>query len=420
MIKTESVVNFLAFMIWNKTSLISINELNSIILEDNESKDISFFKYEISKIIDNEINLYNLKDWENIWLLLSGWLDSTLLLNLLINKFPNSKIYTYTLWYKNDDKHLEIAKNISKHYNTIHREIIFDLDISLLNILDEIYQNWYDLEWEDSLIMNHILSKEVKKDCKVVFSWFWLDYIFAWMDLFRNSFNEKLYNQWLINKKYILDSVNWNKYYFKYILDKISNYEDDFFIKYWEYYGNILLPDLEKEAIDYFSNNYNSLQNNLSDLKKQIYYIIHTSLSNRYNPYNKPYEKLWIKHFNPFWSKNVINKFLSLNIDEKYLYNPYTKEKKYIIKEIAKEIIDENILNNLHSGTVLKYDFAIKYNKNWILDLINEKKDFLSNYLKKDFLDNIDKDIEDSMWYENSKKIIILLQFLYYIKNNKD
>lgn len=418
MINNESVVNFLAFMIWNKTSLISIDDLNSIDLESNRFVNISFLKEEILTIINNEITSYNLKDWENIWLLLSWWLDSTLLLNLLIKRFPNSKIYTYTLWYKNDDKHLEIAKNISKNYNTIHREIIFDLDKNLLNILDEIYQNWYDLEWEDSLIMNHILAKEVKNDCKVVFSWFWLDYIFAWMDLFRNSFNEKLYNQWLINKKYILDSVNWNKYYFKYILDKISDYEDKFFIKYWEYYWNILLPDLEKQAVDYFYNNYKNLKNNLSDLKKQIYYIIHTSLSNRYNPYNKPYEKLWIKHFNPFWSKNVINKFLSLNIDEKYLYNPYTKEKKYIIKEIAKEIIDENILNNLHSGTVLKYDSAIKYNKNWILDLVNDNKDFLSNYLKKDFLDNIDKDIEDSMWYENSKKIIILLQFLYYIKNN--
>lgn len=45
--------------------------------------------------------------------------------------------------------------------------------------MQEIGQMEYHFEFEDSFIMNHILAKEVKKDCTVVFSGFGLDYVFA-------------------------------------------------------------------------------------------------------------------------------------------------------------------------------------------------------------------------------------------------
>ncbi|MDR2640955.1 MAG: hypothetical protein LBC61_06780 [Candidatus Peribacteria bacterium] len=56
------------------------------------------------------------------------------------------------------------------------------------------------------------------------------------MDLFRNSFIEKLYNENLINKKFILKALNGNKFYLKYVLNKIKLYDEDFFIKFGEYY----------------------------------------------------------------------------------------------------------------------------------------------------------------------------------------
>jgi len=192
----NEISNFLAFTVWPKADYISISDLNAIKLQNNSNKDITFFKKSINSIFDWELNYYWIQNWENIWILLSGWLDSTLLLHLLSEKFNKSLIYTYTLWYTNEDEHLVSSRNISKKYWTIHKEIIYNLKDKLFDTFDDIYKNWYNLEWEDSLIMNHILAKEVKKDCKKVFSGFWLDYFFAGMDLFKNSFMEKLFNEW--------------------------------------------------------------------------------------------------------------------------------------------------------------------------------------------------------------------------------
>ncbi len=416
----EQISNFLAFTVWSNSNFIDIDYLNSINLNDNSDKDIEFFKESVLSIFNDEIASYNITDWENIWLLLSGWLDSTLLLSILKDTFPSSKIHTYTLWYSSSDAHLVKAKNIAEKYNTVHREVVYDLQSNLLETFNEIYETWYDLEWEDSLIMNHILSKEVAKDCKIVFSWFWLDYIFAGMDLFRNSFMEKLYNKKLIDKSYIFNVLWWNKYYLKYVLDKINSpLSDKFFVKYWEYYAYNLNNNLQELSSKYFLDKVWSIRWDITELKKQIYFIITTSLSNRYNPYNLPYSKLGVKHFNPFGSKKVITDVISLNIPDNYLYNPYTKEKKFIIREITKEKISSDLLNNLHTWTVLNYEQSFRNNKSMILKLVNDNYNFLVNFFWSDFLNNFDKLIEDSVWYENSKQIILVLQLLFYVKNNQ-
>lgn len=416
----EQISKFLAFTVWSNSDFINIDYLNNINIKDNSDKKIDFFKEEIIDIFYKEIDSYNIVDWENIWLLLSWWLDSTLLLAILEDKFPKSKIYTYTLWYSINDSHLSKAINIANVYWTVHREIVYDLEWKLFETFDDIYKTWYDLEWEDSLIMNHILSKEVQKDCKVVFSWFWLDYIFAWMDLFRNSYMEELYLNNLVDKSYIFNVLWWNKYYLKYVLDKINSpLWEDFFIKYWEYYGYNLNIDLQDFSKKYFYENVWNIRWDISELKKQIFFIITTSLSNRYNPYNLPYQKLGVKHFNPFWSKDVISKVISLNIPDNFLYNPYTKEKKFIIRELSKEKINKDLLNNLHTGTVLNYEMSFRKNKLEILNLVNENTKFLSNFFSLDFIENFEKVIEDSVWYENSKQIILVLQLLFYIKNNQ-
>lgn len=414
----EQISKFLAFTIWPRVNYININTLNNISLRDTSNFSIRDFKSELLKIFNNEIKSYNIIDWEKIGLLLSWGLDSTLLLELLKNHFPKSNIYTYTLWYNKNDPHLQISRDISEKYNTIHNEVIYDLDVNLLKTFDDIYSSWYDLEWEDSLIMNHLLSKEVEKDCKVVFSWFWLDYIFAGMDLFRNSFIEKKFNEWLVDKSFILKTLWLNKFYLKYILDKISNKKEDFFIKYWEYYGNMLEKDLEKSVKEFFYNSIDSIRDDISDLKKQIFFIINTSLSNRYNPYNVPYEKKWIKHYNPFWSINTIKEVIALNINDSFLLNPYNMEKKFIIRDIFRDLTWKDFINTLHSWTVLKYSSSIESNKNEILYFINNNRDFLEKYLSKDYLNVIDVIIKDSIWYENSKQIIIILQLLFYKKYN--
>ncbi|MDP2090476.1 MAG: asparagine synthase C-terminal domain-containing protein [Candidatus Gracilibacteria bacterium] len=416
----EQITKFLAFTVGSNSNFIDIDYLNSINLIDNSDKNIEFFKESVLNIFNNEIDSYKINDGENIGLLLSGGLDSTLLLDIIIDKFPSSKIYTYTLGYNSSDSHLIKAKNIAEKYNTIHREVIYDLESHLLDTFDEIYKNCYDLEGEDSLIMNHILSKEVVKDCKIVFSGFGLDYVFAGMDLFRNSFMEKLYNSNLIDKSYIFNVLGGNKYYLKYVLDKINSpLGSNFFIKYGEYYAYNLNNTLQDISIKYFNENVGNIRSDISELKKQIYFIITTSLSNRYNPYNLPYKNLGVNHYNPFGSKKVISEVISLNIPDNFLYNPYTKEKKFIIREISKEKINKELLNNLHTGTVLNYEQSFRKNKSQIINQVNENINFLSNFFGLDFLNNFDKFIEDSLWYENSKQIILILQLIFYVKNNQ-
>ena len=416
---TASISRFLAFTVWPKADFINIDDLNSIELQNNDWKDLNFFKTQVLDIFKEEIASYKLKDWENIWVLLSWWLDSTLLLALLKEQFPNSTIYTYTLAYNSSDAHLPIAREIATKYSTIHREVIYSLASNLEETFNDIYSSSYDLEWEDSLIMNHVLAKEVKKDCKFVFSGFGLDYMFAWMDLFRNSFMEKLYNMWKIDKKYILEVLWWNKYYLKYVLDKIgSDLWEEFFIKYWEYYGNSLKGTVKSDIDNYFLESFSSIRSDVSLLKKQIYFIISTSLSNRYNPYNKPYELEWVRHYNPFWSRSTIEKVISLNIPDNYLYNVSSNEKKFIIRDIFRDIAWSVSLEWLHSWTVLKYDSVIKNNKDLILSLVKENKEFLLNYFSEDYLYSLESEIENSVWYEKSKQIVILLQFLFYCKHN--
>jgi hypothetical protein len=68
----------------------------------------------------------------------------------------------------------------------------------------------------------------------------------------------------------------------------------------------------------------------------------------------------------------------------------------------------------------LKYNKAIEKNKTEIYDLLMENKDFLLQYLSKDYFNVIDRVINDSIWYENSKQIILLLQLLFHEKHNEN
>ena len=81
-------------------------------------------------------------------------------------------------------------------------------------------------------------------------------------------------------------------------------------------------------------------------------------------------------------------------------------------------MIKKDILDNLHSWTVLSYDSVIKCNKDFILSLVKENRIFLSKYFKNEYLDNLVSEIDNSIWYEKSKQIVILLQFLFYCRYN--
>lgn len=416
----SDIARFLSYMVWPHANHIDIDSLNNIQLTDSSGLSLGDFKDEIRTIFKEEIKKSKVTDGEDISLLLSGGLDSTLLLILLQDVYPNSQIYTYTLAYTKDAIHLDIAQQIAEKYNCIHKAVVYDIENKFFETFTDIYQSWYELEWEDSLIMNHILAKYIKKDCKYVFSGFGLDYMFAWMDLFKNSFMEKMYNTWVINASYILQNLWGNKFYFRYFLDKTKQYSEDFFIKYWEYYGQSLTPELEKENLDFFQDSIQSIRWDISELKKQIYFIISTSLNNRYRPYNTPYEKQGFTHYNPFGSIETIEKIIALNIPDAFLLNPLTLEKKFVIRDMFRDMTENKYIDSLHTGTVLNYHLAIQNNREEILALFSDSKEFLLQYISNDYYDLLGQIAHDSIWYENSKQIIVLLQLLFHEKHNSE
>ena len=176
---------------------------------------------------------------------------------------------------------------------------------------------------------------------------------------------------------------------------------------------------MREGAIDFFRKGMGSIRDDISNLKKQIYFVITTSLSNRFNPYNKPYEKQGVWHYSPFGSKKTIAEVIALNIPDEFLYNPYTKEKKFIIRQISQTRIDKEMLKALHSGTVLTYHEAIAYNKEKLVSLVQRNRERLSHFFSDSFLENFGRTIDNAIWFEEARQIIILLQFIYYTRHSE-
>ncbi|MEM3489134.1 MAG: asparagine synthase C-terminal domain-containing protein, partial [Nitrososphaerota archaeon] len=64
---------------------------------------------------------------KRIGVALSGGLDSSLICGMLRSLYPDKKIYTYSAGFIGDDE-FKYSRKVSEIFNTIHREIILDLE----------------------------------------------------------------------------------------------------------------------------------------------------------------------------------------------------------------------------------------------------------------------------------------------------
>ena len=113
---------------------------------------------EIYTLIENSVNAS-----DKPAILLSGGLDSTILLHHLISK-TNEKIYTYTMFQENVEESEEdkyYSEKIAKYYNTVHKSIKIS---NFLDVLHELLPLMDRPRWN---IWPYWCYKEASKDKKV-------------------------------------------------------------------------------------------------------------------------------------------------------------------------------------------------------------------------------------------------------------
>lgn len=129
-----------------------------------------------------------LKQTDKIWLLLSWWVDSSILLKLLLddNQIYKSNIHIFTLWtYDSWDKNivLKLAKeywvkvNLIKPYSDKKafqelKNIIYSTESFLPRVI------------KVAILQNKLASEIKKLWINVIISWEWADELFYWYDRF--------------------------------------------------------------------------------------------------------------------------------------------------------------------------------------------------------------------------------------------
>jgi asparagine synthase (glutamine-hydrolysing) len=181
-----------------------------------------------------------LKTWKKIALLLSWWLDSSILLySLYRNKEIKKKnIIIFSMWFEwsSDNKAIKIIeKDLAIKVNYI--KPFSDLDS--IKILDKIvYISESKLVRVIKVsIFQYLLAKEIRKsNIDIVISWEWSDEIFFWYDRFY---------KWIENNKKIekLFNLFFEKVFFYTLLQRLDRSFSYFTIE-WR------TPFLDQELID--------------------------------------------------------------------------------------------------------------------------------------------------------------------------
>ena len=248
----------------------------------------------IKDILKNSIQT-KLNSQSNLTVALSGGVDSTLLLSLTKELFPDIRITAITITFPYSDDESESAANIAHHFDIDHKIIPVDNFLkelpTAISILKEPYydvMNWYYLVKNTSSISNILLTGDGA------------DEIFGGYTFRYSKFLEK-------------------------ITDKSSPIEK---VKaYLECHERDWVPDqeniFEKKLGFSWNKIYDTLEpffnNNLSTLDQLFLADSNGKLMHNFVPnYKKFYDFFKISFVSPFLDKSVIEHGLHLHPEEKY------------------------------------------------------------------------------------------------------
>lgn len=386
--------------------------LNNISLDNKVYNYYYYFKkieYIIENIIIKKLNTINNWYWAKVWVLLSWWVDSFLLLYYLRKNFKDLDIYTFSFFSENE-KYIESKlRNLSTLFKTFHTNYVKDFTFySILSELKALYSNTNGFEWDSWYFIYSYFFKKIKKDfpyLKYIFSWEGIDVLFWWLSMYRLSYLENQFSS-IVDTSFFRD-----KYEEKYFYKTSKKYEKSFFYKYWEYFWFSLDNDMKNIFYRYYdfidSSRYDTL------LKKQVVFNLWFFVENRKNYIFKSWALYDLNIIVPFIDDSFVYDIIKLNIPDKFLLNFHTTKK--VIRDIW-----YNILNNLDKDLYFFEIWKVNFNKIFLKDkdiiLKIWKYLFLKWYISKKYYLSLSCIIENSMRYENQIRIYTLINLYSFIK----
>lgn len=387
----------------------------------NSSSDYDYNMFEIESFFDLDEQHIKVKLYENlkviiekqiskvngpIGLLLSGGVDSTIILHLL-RELTDRKIYTITGAYNEESSNLKIARNLSKKYNTSHTELIITSK-DLLKLKEVYSKNINQTIGDNGLLSTYLMLKELSKKTLNVFSGDGADCLFSGLS---SHYNNYIYETYL--KKVNFSSAK-NEPYSKLnnLLKAKSKYPN------FEHYsfGEIFLTQKEAEHIEKgveLSKPFKDVADKILEknvIKRQILLDLNFFVKNRVDYIISSAESNNINILLPFLDKDFVD--FSLKIPSELLIKNLNQ--KYILKKAFQNRIPDEILNRAKEGFTPPFKEWFSSNKEFVI------KNLLKSCklgLPKNYIDYLIKKLEFSEDYEIGMKIWLILNLVIWHEN---
>ena len=382
-----------------KTNKLKIKKFQEICKPDSYYLDILETKLE--KVISN----MHPQEVPSAYLL-SGGLDSSILIGLASRRYD--KINTFTITQQNSKlDESSYAKLISQHFNTNHFEVEIN-DINPLNYIDKIYD---EPIIESSLIPSKVIFQNLPKDIKVTIGGDGADELFGGYNHYTRI--QKL-NQKYYQFKIILDLLPLE------ILEKF--FKNNIKVSKWINALNDLKKGYCPSIQKYLTNwQYNQLLNNSQNIhfEKGKIYSKENVLQKDIEGYLANDILLKLDHSSMFSSKEARSPYLSNDIYHfaKYICPSNLKfdinERKIILKKLGKRILPQYFQFERKQGFQIDVKKIVYSNE--FEEIFNEIASKKNNFFDIDFM----RKLYYSKYKINSEFIFNFCCFQRWLSNYK-
>ena len=320
----------------------------------NKQNNFSFEKNKeiVKEKLENAIE-YRLVWDVKIWVLLSGWIDSSLIATIAKKKFWTKNLHTFSVWFdikSYDETHY--AKIVAdKIWSTHHNYVLTQKEA--FKILNELPKYFDEPFADSSMIPFFAVSREARKYVTVVLSWDWADELFWWY------LNFVLY--------YYLLTIN------KYFPKPISC----IFIIFWKLLTNILKP-ANNQKLKWLALWLKSLE----FLKYNKKYELFAQINSNHAYINKDKLVYFEKYFKKenSWKNNSMNSFLNTHLINDFFVKVDRSSMANSL-EVRSPFMDRDLVdfsNTIPDNYKIKITKWYKYNLKYIL------KEAWKDYLPKE------------------------------------
>lgn len=364
---------------------------------------------------------------------LSGGIDSGLI-TAYASQF-NSKIKTFTVSFPGIYNEAPYAEKVAKKFNTHHQTISLDfshLESDIENILSFYGEPFFD----NSAIPSYYVCKEASRHVKVILNGDGADELFAGYrrfvpfskyNFYNNNSAVKLISQigynLIPNSRNKMSKLN----YLKRLLFLASTNGVETYLRS----TTDIFEGFEKEALlNHETNGFNKLDEIISNLKNTSLTSLSKSLYIDYevNLFSNLLVKMDIASManslegrSPFLSKELQE--LAPMLHDEYKING--KSTKFILRELAKEVLPDNIYSLPKRGFEIPLNNWVKtIFKPMILDFLSNSNAYVYSFVNKSFVNRL---INNQINISEEKRAKILWSILCFeiwnknvIKKNKN